>query len=76
LTAIEGETPLDIWSGRVAQDYDLLRVFGCPTYFSVKDAKLNPRAKKFVFFRVKKIERLQAIGLRKYEDCVEQLCHI
>ena len=37
-TAIGGKTSLDIWSGRAAQDYDLLRVFECPAYFSVKMA--------------------------------------
>ena len=41
-TAIGGKTPLDIWSGGATQDYDLLRVFESPTYFSVKDGKVNP----------------------------------
>ena len=49
-TVIGGKTLLDIWSGGAAQDYDLLRAFGCPAYFSVKDDKLNSRAKKLVFF--------------------------
>ena len=53
-TAIGGKTPLNIWSGRVAQDHDLLWVFGCPAYFSVKDDKLNLRARKFVFLVVKR----------------------
>ena len=48
-TAIGGKTSLDIWSGKAAQDYDLLRVFESPTYFSAKDGKVNPRVKKFVF---------------------------
>jgi len=43
-TMIGGKSLLDIWSSRAAQDYILLRVFGCPTYFSIKDNKLNPRA--------------------------------
>jgi len=34
---------LDIWSGGATQDYDLLWVFKCLAYFSVKDDKLNPR---------------------------------
>ena len=54
-TAIGGKTLLDIWSGGAAQDYSLLRVFRCPTYFRVKHDKLNRRAKISVFFRVKKI---------------------
>jgi len=53
-TAIGGKTPLDIWSGGVAQNYDLLCVFECQAYFSVKDDKLNPRIKKFVFWGVKR----------------------
>ena len=51
-TAIGGKTPLDIWSGGVAQDYDLLRVFESPAYFSTKDGKVNPQAKKFVFLGI------------------------
>ena len=57
-TAIRGKTPLDIWSGRASQDYDLLQVFGSlayfSAYFSAKDGKVNPRAKKFVFLGVKR----------------------
>jgi len=49
-----GKTPLKIWSGGAAQDYILLRIFGCPTYFRVKEGKLNPRVKKFVFLSVKR----------------------
>ena len=51
-TAIGGKTPLDIWSDGVAQDYDLLWVFGSPAYFSVKNGKVNPLAKMFVFMGV------------------------
>ena len=53
-TAIGTKTSLDILSGEATQDYSLLWVFGYPTYFGVKDDKLNPRAKKFVFFGVKR----------------------
>ena len=45
---------MDIWSGGAAQDYDLLQVFESLAYFSVKDGKVNPRAKKFVFLSVKR----------------------
>jgi len=41
-TAIGGKIPLDIWSGGAAQDYDLLRVFENPAYFSAKDRNVNP----------------------------------
>ena len=40
-TTIEGKTLLNIQSGGAAQDCDLLWVFGCPTYFIVKNDKLN-----------------------------------
>ena len=53
-TAIGSITPLDIGSGGVAQNYGLLWVFRYPTYFSIKDDKLNPLAKKFVFMGVKR----------------------
>ena len=45
---------MDIWSGGAAQNYDLLRVFGSPTYFSAKNSKVNLQAKKFVFFGIKR----------------------
>ena len=49
-----GETPLEAWSGKIAADYDLLRVFGCPAYYHVKDDKLDLRAKKGVFVSFKR----------------------
>ena len=54
-SAIGGETPLEVWSGKTAADYDLLRVFGYPAYYHVKDDKLDPRAKKGVFVGFKKV---------------------
>ena len=51
---IKGKTLLKVWLGKVAQDYDLLRVFKSPAYFSAKDGKVNPRVKKFVFLGVKR----------------------
>ncbi|KAH9726184.1 hypothetical protein KPL70_008163 [Citrus sinensis] len=47
--AIEGKTPMEMWSGKHAQDYDSLRVFGCPVYYHVKDGKLDSRARKAIF---------------------------
>ena len=52
-STIESKTPLGICLGGAAQDYSLLRVFGCPTYFNIKHDKLNLQVKKFVFLRVK-----------------------
>ena len=53
-TAIGGKTLLEIWSGKAAQDHDLLREFGSLTYFSAKDDMVNLRAKRFVFLGVKR----------------------
>ncbi|KAH9733975.1 hypothetical protein KPL71_017220 [Citrus sinensis] len=47
--AIGGKTPMEMWSGKHAQDYDSLRIFGCPTYYRVKDGKLDPCARKAIF---------------------------
>jgi len=33
---------LKVWSRKVAQVYDLLQIFGCPTYYHVKEDKLDP----------------------------------
>ena len=43
---IGGKTPLEVWFEKIAQDYDLLRVFGYSPYYHVKKDKLDPRAKK------------------------------
>ena len=48
-SAIVGKTLMEMWSGKAADDYDKLRIFGCPAYYHVSDGKLNPRAKKAVF---------------------------
>ncbi|KAH9717385.1 hypothetical protein KPL71_021793 [Citrus sinensis] len=47
--AIGGKTPMEMWSGKHAQDYDSIRIFGCPAYYHVKDGKLDPRAIKAIF---------------------------
>ncbi|KAH9782763.1 retrovirus-related pol polyprotein from transposon TNT 1-94-like protein [Citrus sinensis] len=51
--AIGGKTPMKMWSEKYAQDYDSLRVFGCPAYYHVKDGKLDPRARKAIFMGFK-----------------------
>ena len=48
-TAIDGRTPLEVWSGKPVNDYDSLHVFGCTAYYHVKESKLDPRAKKAIF---------------------------
>jgi len=54
-TVIGGKTSLKVWSRKAVQDHDLLRVFESLAYFSAKDSKVNPRAKKFVFLVLKEI---------------------
>jgi len=53
-STIGGKTPLEDWLEKVAQDYDLLRVFGCLAFYHIKEDKLDPRARKGVFVRFKK----------------------
>ncbi|KAH9666498.1 hypothetical protein KPL70_020662 [Citrus sinensis] len=51
--AIGGKTPMEMWFGKHAQDYDSLRIFGCPAYYNVNDGKLDPRARKTIFMGFK-----------------------
>lgn len=44
-----GKTPIEIWKGTHATDYDSLHIFGCPAYYHAKESKLDPRAKKAKF---------------------------
>ena len=62
-TAIGGKTPLDICSGRVAQNYDLLRVFEISAYFTPKDSKVNPRETNYVLLGVKR--NMKGMGPQK-----------
>ena len=50
--ALNGKTPLEVWSGKLTNDYDTLRVFGSTAYYHVKESKLDPRAKKALFMGV------------------------
>jgi len=52
--AIEGKTPLEVWSEKSTQDYDSLKVFSCPAHYHTKEDKLDPRAKKGVFVGFKR----------------------
>jgi len=45
---------VEVWSERVAPDYNSLRVFGCPAYYHIKEDKLGPRVRKEVFVGFKK----------------------
>ena len=46
---IGGKMPLEVWFGKLANDYNSLHVFGSTTYYHVKESKLDPRAKKALF---------------------------
>ncbi|KAE8695795.1 hypothetical protein F3Y22_tig00110684pilonHSYRG00024 [Hibiscus syriacus] len=52
LSAIGGKTPLEVWSGKPATDYDSLHLFGSTAYYHVKPSKLDPRAKKVLFMEI------------------------
>ena len=45
---------MKVWSAKTATDYDMLHVFGCPTYYHVSNGKLEPRARKTVFLGFEK----------------------
>ena len=46
---IRGKTPMEMWSGKRAQDYNSIHVFRCLPYYHVKNDKLDPRARKAIF---------------------------
>jgi len=45
---------MEMWLGKAALDYDMLRVFGCPNYYHVSDEKLKPRARKAMLLEFKR----------------------
>ena len=54
-SAIRGKSLKKIWFEKTAQDYDMLRIFKCPTYYHVKEDKLDPRANNTVFLGFKRV---------------------
>ena len=50
--ALNGKTPLEVWSEKPINDYDTLHVLGSTAYYHVKESKLDPRAKKALFMGV------------------------
>ena len=58
-------TPMEVWSEKIAQNYDMIRIFGCPAYYHFKEDILNPRAKKTVFLGFKRDVKVQAVGIPK-----------
>ena len=66
--ALNGKTPLEVWSEKHINDYDTLHVFGSTAYYHVKESKLDPRAKKALFMGVTsgvKGYRLWCLSLKK-----------
>ena len=53
-SAIGGKTLIEVWTEKSAQDYNMLRIFGCPAYYNVKEDKLDSRAKKVGFLGFKR----------------------
>ena len=47
--ALKKKTPIEVWSGSPATDYQNLRMFGSPAYYHVRGDKLDPRAQKAYF---------------------------
>ena len=64
---IEGKTPMEVWSGKPAKDYDSLHVFGSTVYYHVKESKLDPRAKKSIFMGITSEVRDTVFGVLKIE---------
>ena len=52
IAAIEGKTPMKMWTNKPATNYDSINVFGSTIYYHVKESKLNPRAKKTLFMGI------------------------
>ncbi|KAG6387099.1 hypothetical protein SASPL_152282 [Salvia splendens] len=48
-SAIDGKTPLEVWSDKLATDYDSLRIFGSIAYYHVTELKLDQCANKALF---------------------------
>ena len=51
-TEIEGRTPMEMWIGKPATDYNSLYVLGSTAYYHIKESKLDPRAKKVLFMGI------------------------
>ena len=45
-SAMGGKISLEVWSGRVAQDYDSLPAFGVLAYYHVKEDKMAREREK------------------------------
>lgn len=63
---MDGKTPIEVWFGKPAVNYDNLRIFGCPVYFHVTENKLDARAKRDIFIGFKSgVKGLWCLELKK-----------
>jgi len=65
-----------VWSGRVAQEYDSLRVFDCPVYYYVR-RQVGPEGKKKGVRRIQERRKmLQNLRSKGQEVYLKQRCHV
>jgi len=53
-SVIGGKTHMEVWSGKAAQDYNSIKIFGCPACYHIKEDKLDPKVNKEVFLEFKR----------------------
>jgi len=51
-TIICGKTSFEVWSGKLANDYNSLHVFGSTVYYHVKESNLDLGVKKVLFMGI------------------------
>ena len=69
-SVIGGKTLMKVQSGKAPQDYDMLKIFGCPTSYHIKEDKLNHRTKKLVFLGFKRGVKGYKLWDSKYKKLV------
>ena len=45
---------MEVWSGKAAQDYNSIKIFGCPACYHIKEDKLDPKVNKELFLEFKR----------------------
>jgi len=41
---------MEVYSGKASQDYDILKIFGCPACYHTKKDKLDLEPRRMCFF--------------------------
>jgi len=63
---------MEVWSKKSSPDYDMVRIFGCPIYYHIKEDKLDHRVKKVVFLGFKRsVKGYKLWGSQRQEDYYE-----